>query len=109
MSNPFEAIEQRLSVIEVLLSKLATSFSNPSHESSDIIDINEVAKMLHLSKDTVYTKTHKKIIPHTKQGKKLLFSRKRIEAFIAEGEVKTFNEEFRQAQRLITHKINKKR
>jgi excisionase family DNA binding protein len=109
MSNPFEAIEKRLSAIEEHLTKLNTTLLKIDlQEKDDTIGIDEVAKMLHLSRDTVYTKTHKKLIPHRKQGKKLLFSRKRIEAYITEGEVKTFHEELKEAEKLVSKKMERR-
>jgi excisionase family DNA binding protein len=104
--NPFEAIEKRLTSIEQTLASLNVYLTKTDdHSNSDVIDIDEVAKILHISKDTVYTKTHKKTIPHWKEGKRLLFSRKRILAYLANGEVKTFHDEFRESERLIKEKI----
>ena len=106
MFPQLDAIEKRLSSIEVILSQLNAAIStNTFNEKEDIIGIDEVAKMLYLSKHTIYTKTHKNIIPHIKKGKKLLFSRKKIEAFIASGEINTISEEYRKAEGLIRKKI----
>jgi excisionase family DNA binding protein len=105
--NPFEAIEKRLSAIEISLSLLNENLTKEkTYGDGDIIDIDEVAKMLHISKDTVYTKTHKKTIPHWKEGKRLLFSKKRILSYIAEGEVKTFHKELKESERLISNRIS---
>lgn len=109
MSNPFEALEKRLSSIEDCLSKLTVTISKfHPQEEIDTIDVAEVAKMLNLSESTIYTKTSKKLIPHTKRGKKLIFSRKRILAYIAEGEVKTFHQEFKETEKLVAYRINRK-
>lgn len=42
------------------------------------LSIEEVCELLDLSKQTVYTMTHKKQIPHIKRGGKLLFNRVEI-------------------------------
>lgn len=42
------------------------------------LSIEEVCELLDLSKQTVYTLTHKKEIPHIKRGAKLLFNRAAI-------------------------------
>lgn len=107
--NPFDAIEKRLSCIEQLLATLNIHLPKPEEQDVDaIIGVDEVAKMLHLSKHTVYTYTHKKIIPHWKVGKKLLFSRNRILAFISKCEVQLFHEELKSSERIIKDRINKR-
>jgi len=110
MSNPFEAIEKRLSSIEDHLANLSLRFANfQPPEEIDEIEIDEVAKMLGLARQTVYTKTSKKIIPHSKCGKRLIFSRKEIKEFIRNGEVKTLNKQYREMEQLVADKINSKR
>jgi excisionase family DNA binding protein len=42
------------------------------------LSIDEVCELVDLSKQTVYTMTHKKQIPHIKRGGKLLFNRLEI-------------------------------
>ena len=44
--------------------------------------LQEVCEFLDLSKQTVYTLTHKKQIPHIKRAGKLLFSRSEITAWL---------------------------
>ena len=46
----------------------------------DIIGIDEVAKILHVAKGTIYQYTHKHLIPFWKPGKQLIFSRAAIMA-----------------------------
>jgi excisionase family DNA binding protein len=108
MSNPFEAIEVRLTFIEKQLLNISESVIKlvPNDEDTDLIGIKEVAKMLNLAVPTIYTKTHNRTIPFFKKGKKLQFSRKRIQAYLAEGEVKTVIQEFKATEMLIASKIN---
>lgn len=46
------------------------------------LSIDEVCELVDLSKQTVYTMTHKKSIPHIKKGGKLLFNRLEIIAWL---------------------------
>ena len=109
MSNPFEAIDARLSSIEAILARLSVSLPKiimPPLE--DNIGVDEAAKILRISKQTVYTKTHLKIIPHFKRGKALIFSRKALEAFIICGRVNTRQEEINDAEKYTTTKLKEK-
>lgn len=109
MNNPFEALEKRLSVIEDHVAEIRKIISNLTpQQQQDTVGISEVAKMLNISISTVYTKTHNKTIPFSKQGKKLLFSRKRIQEFIDSGEVKTLDQTFKDSEHLIEKKIRDK-
>jgi excisionase family DNA binding protein len=103
-----EVIEQRLTNIELQLSNINT-YLKGNNCQEDTIGINEVAKILHVSKDTIYTKTHKKLIPHKKQGKILLFSRKEILAHLDMGKVKTIHQEIHENENVLQLKLSRKK
>lgn len=68
----------------------------------DIIGIDEVAKLLRLSKGSVYRLTHLHLIPFFKPGKYLIFSRASIQAYIARRRFLS-NEDMRnEAARLVS-------
>ena len=77
---------------EVLLEVIQES-QQPHREASNIMDIQEAAAFLNLALPTLYAKTSKRVIPHYKQGKKLLFKRAELIAWIESSRVKTMNDE----------------
>jgi hypothetical protein len=99
-TNPFEAIELRLSGIEQSLKHVISFLESNDFNKEDIIDAVEAAKILHITVDALYFKTHKRLVPYYKadKSKGLLFSRKRLHEYILEGEVKTIKEEMRESQ-----------
>ena len=104
-----QGIESRLATIESYLASLNSLISLLTIKSSppkeDNIGIDEVAAILQLSRQTIYTKTHKKIIPYRKEGKKLLFSRKEIEEYLSDRKVKTIKEEFVEAEGFVAKQM----
>lgn len=61
-------------------------------EDNDTILIDEAAEMLSKSKATIYGLTHRRAIPHYKNGARLFFSRKELREYIKAGRVKTIEE-----------------
>lgn len=49
----------------------------------DTLDADEASKLLRIAKQTLYTLTSKRKIPFYKNGKKILFSRKELEEWLA--------------------------
>lgn len=64
---------------------------------SDFLNAEEAAEFLQLSIHTLYGKTSKREIPHTKRGKKLLFKRSELEQWIDQGRISTQEELQQQA------------
>lgn len=58
----------------------------------ETLSINEAAQFLKLKINTLYEKTSRKLIPHSKKGNKLYFNRVELEEWIKNGKVKTANE-----------------
>jgi excisionase family DNA binding protein len=79
--------------IKVLIEQLAeklqpflkTSNSTQEIEKEPFISLYEVSKILNLKKATIYGYTHKGTIPFRKQGKRLLFLKSEIYAWVNEG------------------------
>jgi len=88
MENPFEIIMQRLDRIEILINEI----KKDSKEENELLNIEEVAKFLKISKSTVYGYTNKNFIPFMKKGKKLFFYKSEIEQWIIKGRNTTKNE-----------------
>lgn len=62
--------------------------STSLNEHSDFIGIDEACIILRLSKSSVYIKTHRRELPHYKQGKFLVFSRIELIEFLKKGRVR---------------------
>ena len=82
-------------------SKSSNKEFNKSHsESSEFMGASELAKYLDWQVSTVYAKTHSKLIPHFKRGKKLLFKKSEIDKWLESGRVLTETELEAVAERL---------
>ena len=111
MNNPFELIDARLSNIENLLIsiKYAPKEKNKHPESDELLTIDEVAELLHLSKTTVYSKHSKGEIPGVcKKGKRLYFQRQVIIDWIKSGRRKTNAEIQAEAQTYFPKRVVKR-
>ena len=53
------------------------------------MNVEEAANFLHLTPSTLYKKTSEGTIPHRKLGKKLLFDRGELAAWVAQHSIKT--------------------
>jgi excisionase family DNA binding protein len=65
-----------------------TAFLKPSPappKNGDILDVDEAAALLKVSKKTIYTRVKNNAIPHAKLGRKLLFSRAKLPQWVADG------------------------
>ncbi|WP_053977204.1 helix-turn-helix domain-containing protein [Mangrovimonas xylaniphaga] len=93
MENPFELINERLDRIEKLLTnindKMEGNNGAPTPSLPNIMNIEQVADYISLSKHTVYGLVHKREIPHFKKGKRLYFDKKNINEWLLEGKVST--------------------
>jgi excisionase family DNA binding protein len=85
-SNEFKKL------LKEVLAEVIQENQLPQREASNIMDIQEAAAFLNLALPTLYAKTSKRIIPHYKQGKKLLFKRSELVAWIESRQVKTAKE-----------------
>jgi len=70
-------------------------------EDREIMDVNEVAAFLKVSKHTIYRMTHKRELPHYKKGGKLYFKREEIEAYRDSGKQLTQEEFEAQARKKL--------
>jgi len=57
----------------------------PQVKSSDILDVDEAAVLLKVSKKTIYNRVKAGTLPHARVGRKLLFSRQKLHQWIALG------------------------
>lgn len=81
MENPFEMIVDKLNDIENLLKSVMKN-DNGSVTITEILNLNQAATYLSLSKSALYKKTSERTIPHFKQGKRLFFKRAELDDWL---------------------------
>jgi len=85
MHNPFDAIDRRLSNLEMLLTEVLSHLRATSTivvpETGGIELAQEVTR---LSKARLYALVSARQIPHAKRGNRLYFTRSELQAWIAE-------------------------
>jgi excisionase family DNA binding protein len=57
----------------------------PQVENGDILDVDEAAILLKVSRKTIYNRVKAGTLPHARVGRKLLFSRQKLHQWIALG------------------------
>ena len=64
-----------------------TSFVKPAPQvkNGDILDVDEAAALLKVSKKTIYNRVKAGTIPHARLGRKLLFTRQKLVQWVADG------------------------
>lgn len=79
--------------LEILIQKIVRSeierFANekkqPTKETPEFLTIQEACKLLNLAKPTIYGHVSKRNLPHIKRGKKLMFKRESLIAWLEQG------------------------
>lgn len=77
----------KLEQIEKLLQE--KSKQHPTEQQDKLLTVKETAELLHLTVPTIYSKVSRKELPVMKRGKRLLFSRLELLAYLKEGRKKT--------------------
>jgi excisionase family DNA binding protein len=107
MSNPFEVIDKRLSLIETLLLEIKHGELKPiepAPEGDSWLDLTELCQY-HPDKPkqaTVYEWVSKAKIPFHKSGKKLRFLKSEIDSWLRQGRNKTLAETAIAAEQYIS-------
>jgi excisionase family DNA binding protein len=93
MENPFISIIERLEEVDVKLSRLLQAQeAHGLYRSDELMNINEVAKYLDESVQSIYSRTSRRTIPFYKKGKKLLFKKTEILDWLDGQKKKTVSE-----------------
>jgi len=58
---------------------------NSRKDKERIFNLKDASAYLNLSKQTIYSYTHKDKIPHSKKGKRLLFRKEDLDEWLKEG------------------------
>jgi excisionase family DNA binding protein len=78
--------EQLKDAIREVLYEFFDSRQGVSNDS-ELIDVKQASAMLNLARATVYEKTSLKLLPHYKKGKKIMFKRSELLAWLESGKV----------------------
>jgi excisionase family DNA binding protein len=107
MDNPFEIINQKLERIENLLENIYSNSQNDNANNSypDILDLQQLASYLNVSKSYLYKMTSNNMIPHSKRGKKLYFDKEIVTKWILENTISTQED---MEQKVIQYSLKKK-
>ncbi|MBS1754268.1 MAG: helix-turn-helix domain-containing protein [Bacteroidetes bacterium] len=91
MENPFELIIEKLNSIENLLKTLMKN-DNGTVTITEVLNLNQAAEYVSLSKSAIYKKTSERNIPHFKKGKKLYFKRRELDNWLTSMKISTKDE-----------------
>lgn len=91
MENPFELILEKLNSIENLL-KTVMKNDNGTVTITEVLNLNQAAEYVSLSKSAIYKKTSERNIPHFKKGKKLYFKRSELDNWLTSMKISTKDE-----------------
>ena len=80
------------SLLKEALREILSEDKIESTNESTLINIQEAAALLNLAVNTIYEKTSEKIIPHYKHGKKIMFKKSELLAWVESRRVKTIQE-----------------
>ncbi len=98
-SNPFEIFPgQLVEILNRIDEKLNKILDRSVLPEKDIIDIEETAELLNLSKYSLYAFTSKNQVPHYKFGRKIYFKRDELVSFILNKDKKIKSKNERQAE-----------
>lgn len=104
MTNPFEAIDSRLSNIENLLLEIKHSpvqVNETSKPQVKIFRVKTAAEFLGIAESTLYVLTSKKEVPFYKKNGRIYFMEADLIDYLKQARIKTKDE--------IDQEINKKR
>jgi excisionase family DNA binding protein len=83
---------KRLVYDAVLLALQANEKQEVAKESKlEFLTVREAAKFLDLSVPTIYSKVHHRKLPYVKRGKRLYFSKQKLERYLETGQVQDFD------------------
>ena len=95
MENTIETLERRIADMQFMLSELTARLAKKEDRSDDIVgDMEDCSRWLKRSPSTIYKMTSQRKIPHFKNGKRLLFKKSEILAWLEKDRQYT-EEEFR--------------
>lgn len=104
MENPFELILKKLDAIEQLLRNSPQPIIQTKADVKEVLNIDQAAEYVSLSKSAIYKKTAERTIPHFKQGKRLYFKLTDLNTWLTELKISTKAEIEQQATDYLMRK-----
>ena len=93
MENPFEVLNQKLDKLTGLLEDITWRLNEPKKAAGkQVMNITEAAELMGLARQTLYSYTSKRMIPHYKTGKRIHFLLDELLDWITNTKVKTVKE-----------------
>lgn len=110
MENPFEMIFDKLTIIENLLRQ--KQYYNPVEQPivnlvTEIMNLNQAASYLSISKSTMYKYTSAREIPHAKTGKRIYFKKVELDGWLTKHKIMSRDEIEQEANNYITKQKKK--
>jgi excisionase family DNA binding protein len=103
----FEGLPQAVGEISARLDsieKILLADRTPTEKNNGMLTIQEAAEFLHLSVATLYSHVSRSVIPVSKQGKRLYFSRQELTDWIKTGRKHTIAEIKTEVEEALTRK-----
>jgi excisionase family DNA binding protein len=102
---PFSKHEFKELLKESVAEALKEQQPTVSGDNSDkLLSVKEASEFLNLARQTIYGFTSQNLIPFTKRGKKLYFSKAELICWLKEGKQKTINEIEKEANQYLNLK-----
>ena len=101
----FEALPQVVQELNAKIDNITSLLQSAksTEKVKDLLNIQEAASFLNLSKATLYSKVHKRELPFMKQGNRLYFSRMELTDYIKSGKVLSDKEVEEQADNYLSN------
>lgn len=93
------SIEDFRTMLKETLLEVVSEIQLQKENQSTLMGIQEAAALLNLAVATLYEKTSQRTIPHYKHGKKIMFKKSELLAWVELRKVKSIDEIHRQARR----------
>lgn len=101
--------EELKAVIKEAVQEVLVEKGLIKNDEDDLIDVEAAAKLLNLANATIYEKTSKRILPHYKKGKKIVFKVSELREWLESGKVMTEEDIQRSAVQYLQRKDQRRR
>lgn len=88
-------------LLKEALREILAENNTEKENNTTLINIQEAAALLNLAVATLYEKTSEKLIPHYKHGKKIMFKKSELLAWVEARRVRTIHEIRKEATGMI--------
>jgi excisionase family DNA binding protein len=92
VENPFQILEDKINQLTEMVSELMKKLDGKSMPDNKPLNIDEASMYLDIAKQTIYSLTSKREIPHFKTGKKLYFVKSELDLWLQSHRKKTVRE-----------------